>query len=404
MSVYHCPLCPLIFQYRTEVEWHLREEHRSRADEAADLRAELAAATRPLDWEHLSQLRSSTASPSVTLLLSTAPAATMTVLDIARLRQLAERARRCLAAEPYPHTANGVVEDRLSKAVSAAESQPTDRGIALLVNQHHLAIITLPFGPRDRHVVDRGFASRDLEYALRRYPRYRILVLGHHPRILEGHAHQLSEPATPSRKESPRVDPPADANSYPDPDTLLSERVDSAGTLPLVVVGDHRNLDRFHRDSRYASNIIAEIPRPRFHKTNVPDLIANALDRIHHEQQSRAVAELLHSDMQSQIAWGVHAAWNALHNRTADRLWVEHDYAVPGRTTPGVYGIETITDPAEPGAIDDLVDALLTKAAQLDIETHLLDRHTLGRPEPVAVKIPVPAATQTPSPRSLATT
>src|SRR5213076_2501989 len=40
VSVYHCPLCPLIFQYRTEVEWHLREEHRSGSDEEADLRAE----------------------------------------------------------------------------------------------------------------------------------------------------------------------------------------------------------------------------------------------------------------------------------------------------------------------------------------------------------------------------
>ena len=37
MSVYHCPLCPLIFQFRSEVEWHLREEHRSSSDEESDL-------------------------------------------------------------------------------------------------------------------------------------------------------------------------------------------------------------------------------------------------------------------------------------------------------------------------------------------------------------------------------
>lgn len=399
MSVYHCPLCPLIFQYRTEVEWHLREEHRSRADEAADMRAELAAATRPLDWNRLGQLRSSRAGPSVTLLLSTAPAATMTVLDVARLRQLAERARRRLSTEPHRESAVSVVEDRLSKAVSAAESQATDRGMAVLVNKDDLAIITLPLAPRDRQVVDRGFATRDLDYALRRYPRCRVLVLGHHPRILEGHALRVSEPATLSTAGGPRNDPPSDATVSPDSDTLLSERVDTTGTLPLVVVGDQRDLDRFRRGSRYASDVIGEVRRSWFHRANVADLVAETLDRVHHAQQARAVAELLHADTQSQIAWGIHAAWNAVHSGTADRLWVEHDYHVPGRrTTSGVHGIETTADSTEPGAVDDLVDALLAKAARVGIETHLLDRHSIGAIEPVAVKMPVQVSVQSPTP------
>jgi hypothetical protein len=404
MSVYHCPLCPLIFQYRSEVEWHLREEHRSRADEAAELRAELAVATRPLDPDRLTHLRSSRTSPSVTLLLSTTPAATMTVLDIARLRQLAGRARRRLFAEPHLDAPVTVVEDRLAKAVSSAESQPTDRGLAVLVNKDDLAIITLPFAPRDRHIVDRGFATRDLDYALRRHPRYRVLVLGRHARILEGHARQLSEPATVSDSGSPRSLPPLHATACPEPDQLLSERIDTAGNLPLVVVGEHRDLARFHNRSGYAGDVVAEIRRSRFHRGKVADLVADDLDRIHHEQQARAVAELLDADMQSQVAWGVHAAWTAIHNRAADRLWVERDYTVPGRAAPGVYGIETTTDPAQPGVIDDLIDVLLTKAAQHGIETHLLDRNTLGATAPVAVTIPVRAPTHVPVPRSLAST
>lgn len=402
MSVYHCPLCPLIFQYRSEAEWHLREEHRSRADEAADLRTELAAAARPLDWERLTQLRSSTAGPSVTLLLSTAPAATMTVLDIARLRQLSERARRRLSAEHHRETVAGVVEERLSKVVSAAESHPTDRGLAVLVNQHHLGIFSLPFGPRDRHVVGHFFATRDLDYALRRYPRYRVLVLGHHPRILEGHARQLSEPATPARAGSPRSVPPVDAVTDSDPDTLLSERIASAGALPLVVVGPHQQLDRFRRQSRYAGEVVTDVAYPRFRKGNAADLVADVLDRLHHDRQSRSVAELLHADLQAQVAWGVQASWNAINNGAADRLWVEHDYSVSGRTSPGVYGIDTATDPGQPGAIDDLVEALLARAAQLGIRTDLLDRHTLGRPEPVAVRIPVPVSARSHSSRALA--
>ena len=390
MSPYHCPICPLIFQYRTEVEWHLREDHRSRADESADLRAELAAATVDLDWERLRQLRSSRATPSVTLLLSTAPAPTMTVLDIARLRQLAERARRRLPAGSRSYTTKGLVEDRLSMAVFTAESQATDRGLALLVNRDDLAIIALPFPPRDRHVVDDRFATRDLEYTLSRYPRYRVLVLGHRPRILEGHARQLSEPADASTSTNPAVGTRGTSDAYRDPDVLLSARVRVAGHHPLIVVGDRRTLERFHRHSRYADDVVTEIPRSRIHGTDILRMIANRIDGIQHEQQSRALAELCHPGLQSQIAWGVHAAWRAVHDRTADRLWVEHDFATPGSITLDISGIEPGTDPAEPVAPDDLIDVLLAKAAELGIKTHLLDKGSLDHPEPVAVSIPIP--------------
>ena len=90
MAVYHCPVCPLIFEFRTEVEWHLREQHRSRADEEADLRAEINAAVRQLDWLTLRALRSAAPGPAVSLLLATGPAPAMSVLDVARLRQLAD--------------------------------------------------------------------------------------------------------------------------------------------------------------------------------------------------------------------------------------------------------------------------------------------------------------------------
>ena len=402
MPIFHCPLCPLIFECRGDVEQHVNTEHRSRADADAGWRAELAAATGPFDAERLVQLRSSEAVPSVTLLLSTAPAAVMTVLDIARLRQLAGGARRRLLAEPRADTAVPVGEDRLARVVSVAESQATDRGMAVMVNGDDMAVVKLPFAPRDRHVVDRGFATRDLDYALRRFPLHRVLVLGHHARVLEGHPRQLSEPELAAAGRS-GSHPSADTAGCPDPDVLIGERVDTAGRLPLVVVGDRSDLVRFLGRSSLARDVIAVARRSRFRRTSVPDLAAEALDRSYHERQSRAVAELLHADLQSRIAWGVRAAWSAIQKGAADRLWVEHDFALAGRRTPGACGIETISDRAEPGAVDDLVDVLLTRAAQLGVETHLLDRHAIGAIEPVAVEIPVPAATRTLSPLSMAT-
>ena len=309
MSVYHCPLCPLIFNYRTEVEWHLREEHRSRSDEEADLRAELSSATEPLDWGRLRELRSSKGSPSVSLLISTAPAAAMTVLDIARLRQLADRARRRLPAEPGRDTPTSVVEHRLSHAVALAETLPTDRGIAVLVNPHHIAIHTLPFAPRDRHVVDAGFATRDLEYALRRHPRYRVLVLGHHPRILEGHGSQLaSADDQPNTARPSTVDRsaagPVSGCSCAELDALLDRRVEQAGPLPLVIVGERRHLEDFPRHSCHAGQVIAQVVRPPLRRASPADLAVQAVERWLAEQQQQSVAELHDAARADRVVWG----------------------------------------------------------------------------------------------------
>lgn len=368
MSVYHCPLCPLIFQYRTEADWHLREEHRSRTTEAADLRAELAAATRPLDWKRLAELRVRRAGPAITLLLRTAPAATMSVLDIARLRQLAERARRALTAQPHRDAVVSVVADRLFKAVSAAETQPTDRG---------------------------------LDYALRRYPSYRVIALGCNPRIFEGHVRNLSEAGVPARLGGPRSVPPAGAAPALSADELLEERIEAAGSLPLVVVGDRRGIERFSRHSAHAGEVVAEVARSRFHRDNLAKHITEHLDRLYYEGQSRAVAELVQAERRSSIVWGIGAAWESVSSGTADRMWVEHDYAV------GLRAADTEAVPGEggspwPAESDDLVDALLVKAARRGIETHLLSPGTLGRADPVAVKVPTAASPLWPNPLHMA--
>ena len=87
MSVFHCPVCPLIFEFRTEVEHHLRNEHRSRRDEQAKLTAETAAAASEIDWPLLRSLQSARRGVAVTLLLATTPAPVMTSLDVTRLRR-----------------------------------------------------------------------------------------------------------------------------------------------------------------------------------------------------------------------------------------------------------------------------------------------------------------------------
>jgi Bacterial archaeo-eukaryotic release factor family 3 len=409
MSIYRCPVCPLIFQGRSEVEAHLQHEHRSRAKEAVDLGLELAAAGVELSRDRLQVLESAHAHPSVTLLMATTPGPTMSSLDVARLRHLAHAARRRLAAEPGAGT-NPAVEHRLTRALAAAESNPTDRGLAILVSAHHLALFPLPFAPRDRAVIDPRFATRDLQFALQDYPRYRVVVLGPSPRVLEGYGRRLADTPCPDVGQTPtplgrshqglgrrstrpergvarRADHQAGCALA---DGLLDRRVHTAGSMPLIVVGDNRWRSAFRRRSRHAASVAAEIrgSRRRASAAALAELAQPGLAAWRRAQQTARIARLQQSDADGTVTWGLANVWRAVRDGSADHIWVDHTYAQPGRRIPGVDGIETTSDPGQPGIRDDLVDDLIQLAAARGITVDLLDDGCLDRPEAVAARIP----------------
>jgi hypothetical protein len=182
-----------------------------------------------------------------------------------------------------------------------------------------------------------------------------------------------------------------------DAETLLAQRVGAAGHLPLVVIGDNRRLNAFRRRSGHSDDLIAEVARSRLKRAPIKDLAAKAVDRWLSLQRLQAVTELQDAESHDRLAWGIEAAWSALESRSADRLWVEHNYGVPGRVVTGIYGVEKTNDPAEPGVIDDLVDALIARAGELGVPVDLLDPGALMRAEPVAARVPL---TSVPSPGS----
>ncbi len=392
MPVHHCPLCPLIFESRSEVQSHVRDEHRSRANDDADLRAELAAAHMTLDWPQVRTLISTPDTPSVSLLLATTSAPSMTDDDVTRLRRLADTARHRLPEVPDYDPSVSAVEHRLSRAVAEAEGSPTDRGLGIFVNAQEIAILSLPLEPRERAVVDSVFAIRDLDYALLRYPVCRVLVLGRHPRVLEGRGRDLSVPDTANTAAPPHRN--ASASDEQNLDALLEFYVGSRGDLPLVVVGDRRQLSAFRQHSRYAESVAAEVRRSRVRTVPVGDLAQEAMRAWFQADQERTKRELLQFDALHRVAWGLTATWYAVATGTAERIWVEHDFALSGRVVtptdrPGRQVVEILADGNQPGAVDDLVNTLVTKAHQRGIPVSLLEPAALNCGEPVAAQVPL---------------
>ncbi|MGH9093649.1 MAG: hypothetical protein ACRDXE_00660, partial [Acidimicrobiales bacterium] len=317
------------------------------------------------------------------------------------------RARRRLDAEPG---AGSTLRHRLARAVAAAEGNPTDRGLVVLVSARQLALFRLPFEPRDRVVVDPTFATRDLEVTLRHWPRYRVLVLGPSPRILEGRGRHLAD----TKRLGIDSGPPALFGAAgrglgrrsPRPEhwigrrarhiagrcqaeRLLDERTAVSGVLPLIAIGDDRWLTEFRQHSHHTPNVIGEVRgnRTRSSPLRLAELARPVLARWHLAEQTNQLAALEHADGHGGVAWGLDAAWRAIQHGDADHLWVEVSFARPGRRLPDGEGIQTTTDPEAPGALDDLVDDLIEAAGIGGMRVDLVDDGRLGPPEPIAVHL-----------------
>lgn len=408
MSVFHCPICPLIFEYRTEVEWHLRNEHRSRSDEQADLTAEISAAMRAeLDWPLLRSLQASRSGTAVTLLMRTTPAPAMTRVDVARLRRLAFQARHRIAGEPGG--APPALDERFARVVAAAEGEPTQEGLALLADAEHLALFHLPLAPVDRVVVDPTFATRDLETALRRFPRYRAILLGTTPRVFEGRGMRLTgvegcagagagvgEPVPIHRDGKRAVRPERWVHGRASreagvrrADELLSDRLRETGDLPLIVAGDGRWRDQFRRQSRHRARVVAEVSAVHGKDTasRLAALAQPHLERLQKDEQEAVIGELLRAEAVGSVAWGLQPAWTAVQDGTADLVWVDQGYACPGKAVGEGREVELTAAPEEPGAIDDLVDDLVEAATARAIGVHLVAAGSLPGPQPIAARM-----------------
>lgn len=304
----------------------------------------------------------------MSLLLWTTPAAVMTAPDKAELHQLAGLAAKRLALELKGEALRRMGE-RVDEAVRAAESTPTDHGLAIFVSSTETAVVPLPFSPRERAVVDQFFATRDVLDALQRYPMYRALVLrGPGVRLLEGRTGHLVEvldwqvPNPSLRRVGQSAWTPRQRRraAFAAADRAIAERVAILGRLPLVLIGRKHLLADFRSRSPHASSVVGEVPAwGSMH--SMPSLahLADPVIAAYREQHTgRYLQALADADREGAVVWGLEKVWEAVQAGQVERLWVERDF------------------------LEDKVDLVIERAALAGAHVEMVDRLGGGEGRP----------------------
>lgn len=381
MAIWHCPVCGLDFAFHSELDWHVREAHclKRTAGLAGQLERQAV-----LDWALLRRLQSADGGPSVSLLLSTTPAPVMTAADAADLQQEAgsalERLTGDLSAQARQH-----IGAHLEEAVRAAEHSPTDHGLAVFVSPTETAVVSLPFSPRERAVVNHSFATRDLLDALQTFPMYRALVLrGPGFRLLEGRGERLSDvldwqvpnPSLWRARGSAWTTGQRRRAALDEADRAVGVRVAISGRLPLVVVGRKRLLDEFRKRSAHAASVVGEAPAwgSMLSRTSVAQLAA-PLVRAWREQHAQSYLDALaEADGHGAVVWGLDKVWDAVLTGQVERVWVERAYWLPGKLADGGKRLLPLDAEGSHAVVPDIVDRVIERAALAGAHVEMVDR------------------------------
>ncbi len=315
--------------------------------------------------------------PSISILLATTPASSMTPRDAAGLRQLVRQAaallhdRRILNAREFLITLNALAE--------SAINQPTSQALALFVNRAVQRTLHLPIPVRSRVVIEDTFATRDLIHALHRTPPHLTLLLQpYSAQLYEGTGDSLIPVHTlTTLNVSPSQPPDINGGTVTDHETQdpglaevgfplqrrlevpvpardgdrFLQRVDQAlgryrqrHPAPLIVAGHQRTAERFlvlsRNRNRLAGTITgpdSESPATLHHaiRTAIQSYLLSRQDEaLEHLEHTRTTARLVPGPQGPTVVTGAAACWAAAHNGAPMMLAIEETYVQPAHITP----------------------------------------------------------------------
>lgn len=328
------------------------------------------------DPELVIRLQAARGYPSVSILMTTRPAASMHRSDRARLRALAKQAGERVAAEGGVTDAHRYLLHEVERVADAAAVDATGAALAVFVSSSISLRLALPITVVDRAVVDPTFATRDLVRAMQRAPRYTVLVLSERrAQLYEGVSGSLR--AAPGRRfplerdlddrrprgrhpDRPRLRDAAATAFLRDVDDALGAHLANRPT-PVVVVGPAALLTSFTGLSRNLGRLAGTVagnlaPAP-------PDQLAARIRPVLEEylrsQEAEALALLDRRASEGRSVSGLATAWPAARCERPELLAVEEGLFAPARLSPDGDHLTPAADIDHPDVIDDLVDELI---------------------------------------------
>lgn len=331
-----------------------------------------------LSRSDIASLQSHRDYPAISILAPTHRSSPSNRKDPIKVKNLVTKAVERLHRE-FPKREVADVVKNLQGLVKAVDWEHSLDGLALFASKEHAASFTLPFRVKPRAMVDETFATRDLVYAFNRAPAYRVLLLGHAPRLFEAWTTVLEERTEkpwPMTHRGPggkaKLPGGIGVNISAARDTAMRTfftTVDAALAVvhqkdprPLVIVGVDRNLAFFQEVTKHGKEIAGMVTgnHDRSSPSEIAKLVWPTFEVGATVRRTDALVQLDSAVGARRSASGIDQVWVAAAAGKVKTLLVEKQFKHPADLSPAGDRLLRYTGEG-PQALDDAVDEVIER-------------------------------------------
>jgi hypothetical protein len=273
-------------------------------------------------------------------------------------------------------------------------------GMAIFVNKESSYKYLFQFPVKERIIIDKTFATRDLVFAYNRSQPYYVMILNEKQvRIFEGVRQNLSEVKHPklpvvSRiheikdgkieegtvSDKLRINEERQKNFFREADAVLKELASGEGK-PFVITGTDRQISMYREITKLPAQLIGSI-KGSYDTATAAEIAKMAwpeAKRGFAEQRREVLNQLEAAIGAKKFAAGIDEVWKLASEGRGHILLVEINFSCPAKLNkPGTQLIPTDIKPGEE-VMDDAVDELIEKVVNTGGRVVFVDNGTLDK-------------------------
>lgn len=286
-------------------------------------------------------------------------------------------------------------------------------GLALFAGADGAEIVLLPFPVNERAIIDSSFATRDIVRGLFDSASYFLIVVSRESARLihayndrpvhefdrntqvQGHPFPIKNTSLYSTSGHDRSQAPSEDNLLKEflnlIDKSLQEIQGQRGSdrLPVILVGDARNVALFKELSDRPTDIVGEVTNSPDLEADITALVADAQPAValyRAGKETHALDQLGQGRGANRLLTDLSDIYRAITEGNAERLYVRRGYLQAGTIDPEARTITARDDGTVEGVTDDVVDELIEQVQAISGDVAFLSAESLGDEAPLTLQ------------------
>lgn len=361
----------------------------------------------------LKSLREVTAKPAVSIFVKTHREHPANEQDHIALKNQLKVAEERITNEYDKRTATAIL-DKIHEKTDELDHNYNLDTLAIFAHEDDVQVIRMPLDTDERVIVDTHFATRDLIRDMASAVHfYAVVITREHARLIEASNNRvvlefdknddaqnhMQNIPFPIENTTLHTSSGAARSNASNEDNYLKEflnRVDKSvqelwgdHKMPLVIVGDARNISFYKDVCDRPENIIATVDNISELETgsaqHIIDGVQEAIEEYRANLHKEALGRIEQARGADLVRTDLQEVYQSAFQGAGETLYVRQGYIQPAKIDAKAQTLELADDPAVEGVSDDAVGEIIELVIHNGGEVVFLPEDIMGQDQPVAL-------------------